>query len=237
MKRTNCWQLSLITTEQGYMYLHVPLLLHTEQLTTTVSLCTKKKSAHNSSRSNVKINCPLLYFPGSKFKWKPPPANTKPLREIKEGKGSKKKKKRRERSSSAVLIMLYLVWLLFLLFSISTFSFDIAGDDGFDWEVANITVALSALAYCDKQSYLNREYTQTQLLKFIPTSSIRSEEHDVNGFIGIQDKSIYVVFRGSQSFSNFLDGNSAYIHHLTLCQHMRTAHQHVVYIQNRSFIR
>ena len=104
-------------------------------------------------------------------------------------------------------MVVYVSLLLFFVI-VSTSSFELLNDDSFDWYLANQTVSLSAAAYCDPESYLERDFSMVSpfVQNFQPTYRIIStESHDVNGFIGIMENSIYVVFRGSQSLSNFVD--------------------------------
>ena len=87
-------------------------------------------------------------------------------------------------------------------------SFELLSDESFNWPLANITVSLSAEAYCDPETYLERDFSKVSpyVKKFKPTYRIQSiESHDVNGFVGTMETSIYIVFRGSQSLSNFVD--------------------------------
>lgn len=87
-------------------------------------------------------------------------------------------------------------------------SFELLSDESFNWPLANITVSLSAEAYCDPETYLERDFSKVSpyVKNFKPTYRIQSiESHDVNGFVGTMETSIYIVFRGSQSLSNFVD--------------------------------
>lgn len=77
---------------------------------------------------------------------------------------------------------------------------------GFDWALVNTSASLSAQAYCDNSLYLSKNYSD-YATNFIPTFKIISADHDVSGFIGYrdEDQTIYVVFRGSSSMTNFID--------------------------------
>jgi hypothetical protein len=77
---------------------------------------------------------------------------------------------------------------------------------GFDWALVNTSASLSAQAYCENALYLSNNYSD-YATNFIPTFKITSADHDVSGFIGYrnEDQTIYVVFRGSSSLTNFID--------------------------------
>ena len=98
---------------------------------------------------------------------------------------------------------------LFYLFTLQNVKcFELLSDESFNWLVANITVTLSAEAYCDPETYLTRDFSKVSpfVQNFKSTYRIRSvQSHDINGFIGTMESSIYIVFRGSQSLSNFVD--------------------------------
>jgi len=103
--------------------------------------------------------------------------------------------------------MLFPLFFLFITLQ-NVWCFELLSDESFNWSLANITVALSAEAYCDPDTYLNRDFSKVSLFvqNFKPTYRIRSvQSHDINGFIGTMESSIYIVFRGSQSLSNFVD--------------------------------
>ena len=75
----------------------------------------------------------------------------------------------------------------------------------YDWFYGNITLFHSESAYCDVDNYLTRNYSGP-LSGFITTTSIKDEQHDTHGYIGYQPitQSIAVVFRGSESVTNWL---------------------------------
>ena len=93
-------------------------------------------------------------------------------------------------------------------------------DDQFDLNGSIISAHLSALAYCENRTIINGNYSLFQLstisekdifpisLKdFTVKNSFHNDDHDVLVFIGfsIELKSIFVVFRGSTSISNWLN--------------------------------
>jgi hypothetical protein len=71
---------------------------------------------------------------------------------------------------------------------------------------ANISVYLSAAAYCDKSTYLSRTF-KGPASGFVATSVIYDSKTDTTGYIGYlpSDKSIYVVFRGTDSLKNWIE--------------------------------
>ena len=82
----------------------------------------------------------------------------------------------------------------------------IASDTIFDWATGNTSVSLCALSYCDSNKLSNHlfsGYTES----FNITKILHGEVYDSNGFIGYRtkDQTIYIVFRGSHSITNFLD--------------------------------
>lgn len=78
----------------------------------------------------------------------------------------------------------------------------------YDWRAANASVSLSALSYCGNETILSGNYSESIYVDdFIPTNIIYNKYYDVNGFIGISknERAIYVVFRGSETITNWLD--------------------------------
>ena len=90
----------------------------------------------------------------------------------------------------------------------------------YDWRQAINSVSLSAISYCKNTTILKGNFSENQLSNlyekdkfplnmndFIVTDLIHNTDHDVNGFVGysIQEKTIFVVFRGSVSPANWLD--------------------------------
>ena len=76
----------------------------------------------------------------------------------------------------------------------------------FDWSIANITVALSANAYCPDIKTSAESDPRCTGFKF--TKSFRNDRYDVVGYAGYSslNRAIYVIFRGSESITNWLDG-------------------------------
>ncbi len=83
--------------------------------------------------------------------------------------------------------------------------FLLATANAYDWTYGNLTLVHSENTYCSPSTYLTRTYTG--LLKgFVPTYIIEDLAHDTHGYIGYHagQKAIYVAFRGSESFENWL---------------------------------
>jgi len=81
--------------------------------------------------------------------------------------------------------------MFFILFFISqVFSFNL--------NQANISVFLSAAAYCPKENY------KTMNVGINVTDVIYDKKTDMQGYVGINDPFIYVVFRGSDSIDNWI---------------------------------
>lgn len=70
---------------------------------------------------------------------------------------------------------------------------------------ANISLWLSAATYCDRSVYKTRTY-KGPTTGFVATYVIFDSKLDTNGLIGYlpSDKSIYVAYRGSQSYRNWI---------------------------------
>ena len=84
----------------------------------------------------------------------------------------------------------------------------IASSSNFDWTTGNTTVGLSSNMYCDTSTYLTMDYSINPYTdSFVPTYQIYNAVYDVNGVIGYRpaDKTIYVVFRGTQSTRDWID--------------------------------
>lgn len=78
----------------------------------------------------------------------------------------------------------------------------------YDWRAANSSVTFSAIAYCGNETIMSGNYNDSSFVKdFVPATIIYNRYYDVNGFIGTSEaeKSIYVVFRGSMTITNWLD--------------------------------
>lgn len=89
---------------------------------------------------------------------------------------------------------------------------------GFDWLHGNLTLYHSESAYCDPDSYMSRTY-KPPLDGFIPTYAISDLSYDTHGYIGYQpnNKAITVVYRGSESFQNWLSDLDAVLTRYPLC--------------------
>ena len=74
----------------------------------------------------------------------------------------------------------------------------------FDLEQINIALRLSMDAYCGVDEYATHVFASYSE-GFVVTKSLHNSFHDVQGFVGFlpSDKSIYVSYRGSESFSNW----------------------------------
>ena len=76
----------------------------------------------------------------------------------------------------------------------------------FSLQQANITAILSAASYCDKNDIYNIKWREPAK-GFQLTDIIYDFTTDLNGYIGIlpSTKTIYIVFRGSQSIRNWIE--------------------------------
>jgi len=76
--------------------------------------------------------------------------------------------------------------------------------NGWTLAQAQISRQLSVDAYCGHKEYMDHVYAGAAA-GFIPTLTIYNPSKDVEGYIGYlpSDKSIYVVFRGSVSITNW----------------------------------
>lgn len=93
-------------------------------------------------------------------------------------------------------------------------------ENSYDWHYANSTVALSALAYCGNETIMSGNYNNSIFITdFAPTSLVYNKYYDVNGFIGTSkaDQSIYVIFRGSMTITNWLDDFETLMTNYPLC--------------------
>lgn len=93
-------------------------------------------------------------------------------------------------------------------------------EDIYDWQAANSSVSLSALAYCGNETIMSGNYNDSFFVTdFIPTNLIYNKQYDVNGFIGVSklEKAIYVVFRGSMTITNWLDDFETLMTSYPLC--------------------
>jgi len=82
---------------------------------------------------------------------------------------------------------------------------------GYDGTQAQKSLWLSAAAYCGKDAYASHTF-QGPTSGFVHTYTIYDRTADTQGFIGYlpSDKSIYVVFRGSQSTKNWITNLDAF---------------------------
>ena len=81
-------------------------------------------------------------------------------------------------------------------------------EESYDWQSANSSVSLSAIAYCGNETIMSGNYSENFFVKdFVPATIIYNRYYDVNGFIGTSEieQAIYVVFRGSMTITNWLD--------------------------------
>ena len=98
--------------------------------------------------------------------------------------------------------MRFFFFVLYILFFYDNF----ANCSPFSLNQANITAELSSAAYCDKENY-NLIKWREPAKGFQVTDIIHDIETDLNGYIGIlpSTKTIYIVFRGSQSIRNWIE--------------------------------
>lgn len=75
----------------------------------------------------------------------------------------------------------------------------------FNLAQANISIWLSAAAYCDRNDYQTRTF-QGPTSGFVVTEVIHTMIYDTTGYIGYlpSDSSIYVVFRGTEDVRNWM---------------------------------
>lgn len=80
-----------------------------------------------------------------------------------------------------------------------------ASASSFSMDQAEISVYLSAAAFCNKYTYTTRTFVGPTS-GFVATYVIYDEKTDTTGYIGFlpKDKSIYIVFRGSSSIANWI---------------------------------
>lgn len=76
----------------------------------------------------------------------------------------------------------------------------------YDYELGNITLMLASNVYCSPETYLTRVYP-SHAKSFSPTHHIQVEEDTTEGVIGYSTpaKTIFVVFRGSETLQNWID--------------------------------
>eukprot|EP01039_Chlorochromonas_danica_P000228 gene229-246_t len=106
-----------------------------------------------------------------------------------------------------------LLCLLFALFSnyvCATVDFNVA-TTSFNLSEANISLWLSAAAYCGKDNYASHVF-KGPTSGFVYTATISDLLGGTQGYVGYlpSDKSIYVVYRGSQSVRNWITNLDAW---------------------------
>eukprot|EP01039_Chlorochromonas_danica_P000230 gene231-248_t len=82
---------------------------------------------------------------------------------------------------------------------------------GYDNNQAQISLWLSAAAYCGKDNYASHVF-KGPTSGFVYTATISDTSDDTQGYVGYlpSDKSIYVVYRGSQSIRNWVTNLDAW---------------------------
>ena len=113
--------------------------------------------------------------------------------------------------------LLFLFWMMIICISNSE---GIQFTSEYDWRSALNTVSLSAVSYCKNTTILKGNFTVNQVSyvsekdkfpsnidDFVVTDLVHNMEHDVNGFVGysVKERTVFVVFRGSVSPSNWLN--------------------------------
>lgn len=81
-----------------------------------------------------------------------------------------------------------------------------ASSSSLDMNRATLALWHSENAYCSPETYLTRTNKVDALKGFVPTYHINNAMHDTEGYIGYtpEQATIYVVFRGSESISNWI---------------------------------
>lgn len=76
----------------------------------------------------------------------------------------------------------------------------------FDWTIGNTSVVLSANAYCDLSGILTHQFSG-YASGFQALATFEESSYDTQGYIGVMDsqKTIYVIFRGSESITDWID--------------------------------
>lgn len=74
----------------------------------------------------------------------------------------------------------------------------------YDYQTAKTGVYLSGAAYCGKESY-DSMVLAGPASGFSVTTILYDKSTDLQGYVGVLDKTIYVVFRGSSSIKNWID--------------------------------
>jgi len=89
----------------------------------------------------------------------------------------------------------------------------------FNWNLGNTSVWLSAVAYCNATNYFTQDYLYYSE-GFIPLYTLVEPVYDTQGYIGIMPSQslIYVIFRGSTSFQDWLDDLDAVLTSYPYCK-------------------
>ena len=124
----------------------------------------------------------------------------------------------KNRVSESCLILFWII--LIITTTTTTVSGSIHITSEYDWRTAINAVSLSALSYCKNTTIMIGNFSVNQpptisekdkfplnIDDFVVTDLVHNTEHDVNGFVGysVKEKTVFVVFRGSVSQSNWLN--------------------------------
>ena len=124
----------------------------------------------------------------------------------------------KNRISESCLILFWII--LIITTTTTTVSGSIHITSEYDWRTAINAVSLSALSYCKNTTIMKGNFSVNQpptisekdkfplnIDDFVVTDLVHNTEHDVNGFVGysVKEKTVFVVFRGSVSQSNWLN--------------------------------
>jgi len=74
----------------------------------------------------------------------------------------------------------------------------------YDYQIAKTSLFLSGAAYCGKDAYQSMALAGPAS-GFDVSTIIYDSATDLQGYVGVLDKSIYVAFRGSSSIQNWID--------------------------------
>jgi len=93
----------------------------------------------------------------------------------------------------------------------------------FDVKLANQSVYFSAAAACGKENYSKIKVAgPNQEFQYLHT--IYDKATDTQGFIGIQSNQIWIVFRGTESYTNWLDDGEVILSSTDLCTDCKVHH-------------
>lgn len=100
--------------------------------------------------------------------------------------------------------------MLSVLFVLVTFVLHQFVSASYDWATGNTSIWLSAAAYCETNTYSTRTF-KGYSTGFVVTNVIDDKAEDVQGYIGYlpSQDSIYVVYRGSTSISDWVNNLDA----------------------------